>query len=516
MKIYKSLCCVLSTCLLVGCDPKIYQEVNHSIDHTQSQLAGAKLHADHAVPPVVIKSGFYVSDKAVSLQKKPKWLTQKVTLQADQLPIQVLMSRLFQGKDVVTTFDYSVQADRSVSLDYSGTVEGALDDIANATGYVYQIEGSHLIWSAYQTKVFNISFMPGASNYLLGRGAGSSSKEQVSTGTTSIGGLDDHQYNNLQGRISVWRDLAKTLRQLKSPKGKVEISESTTSVTVHDHPSNVAQMQSYIDKLNHSLSQEVAIKVQVLDVELDKEFNYGINWGLVSRFLHNTYSLQANMGTATNLALGDVVRSTSSALAQFQIGRAQHGALLEALSKQGRVSTVTQPQVITLNNQIASIRITRNTGYIASVSSTSTANAGSTSSITPGNIESGFTLYVLPKIKGKKVYMQISSKIAQLVKLDKVSNEPTENPNSSATVAPGDNTPQYQAIEVPTLTSKSFNQRSVVGSGTTLVIAGYQQLNDRADNAKLFGVSALGGKGSESTNEQTLILITPIILQGEK
>jgi type IVB pilus formation R64 PilN family outer membrane protein len=300
------------------------------------------------------------------------------------------------------------------------------------------------------------------------------------------------------------------------------VSESTTSVTVHDHPENVAEMTRYINALNKSLSEEVAIKVRVLNIDLDKEYNYGINWSVVGKALHNTYSLTAALGDATNLGLGAVARSSGSGMAKFQIGSSDTHALIEALSQQGRVSTVTQPQVVTMNNQIASIRITRDTGYIKSVSSTAN-QTNSTNSIVPGNILSGFTLYVLPKIQGSRVYMQISSMIANLVNLEKVNNNP--DPTSTADATPASSTTttgsttttttsqQYQAIEVPTLTSKAFNQRSVVRSGTTLVIAGYQSLSDRADKASLFGVGALGGKGSESDNQQTVILITPVILR---
>ena len=104
--------------------------------------------------------------------------------------------------------------------------------------------------------------------------------------------------------------------------------------------------------------------------------------------------------------------------------------------------------------------------------------------------------------------MQISSRIANLVSLQKVSNEPngTQNSNSSTNN-------QYSAIEVPTIDSKEFNQRSVVQSGSTLIIAGYKKLADETQNAKMFGISALGGQGATQNNVETLVLISPIILQ---
>jgi MSHA biogenesis protein MshL len=516
MKVLKyGLVCV-SVALLSGCTSAIYRKTNSNIDSAQAALSAANFQSGHAAPAVIVKPGYYVSDQGVSLKRTPSWLTQDISLQANGMPMQVLMQRLFHGKDVVLTYDGSVQSQRPITMDYSGTVKGALDNVAADTGYVYLVTGDHVAWSNYETKTFNISFMPGSSTYLLGRGKGGGSEKSSSgsQGTNSVGGIEDNQYSSLTGNVSIWNDLSNTLNQLKSADGNVIVSQSTTSVTVHDHPANVAAMTRYIKQLNTTLSEEVAIKVRVLDVELNKEFNYGINWNLVGQVLHNTYKISGALGDATNLALGSVARSSGSGLSKFQIGGGDTNAVVEALSQQGRVSTVTQPQVVTINNQIASIRITRDTGYIQSVSSTSN-QTNSTNSIVPGNITSGFTLYVLPKIQDNRVYMQISSTIANLVNLQKVSNNPDSGSSSSSTTpSTGTDTkqPTYQAIEVPTLTSKAFNQRSVVDSGTTLVIAGYQSLTDRADKASLFGVGALGGKGSESDNEQTVILITPVIL----
>lgn len=521
MKFYQGVTIATAVMALSGCTSAIYRHANAQISGTQAQINQANMQVNQSAPAVVVKPGYYVSDHAVSLAQAPSWLTDQVHLKADRLPLRVLVQQLFANTNVVVTFDSSVSSNRLVTMNYQGTVQGALKNIAEDTGYFYTVDANHVAWSDYETQTFNIAFMPGASDYMLGRGKSSSGGSEQSSGgasgSSSVGGIEDNQYSNLTGSVSVWKDLENTLNELKSADGRVMVSQSTTSVTVHDHPANVAAMARYIKSLNKSLSTEVAIKVRVLNVELDKEFNYGINWNIVGKALHNSYSLSAALGDATNLALGDASRSTSGGAAKFQIGSNETNALIEALSQQGRVSTVTQPQVITMNNQIASIRITRDTGYLASVSST-TNQTNSTNSIVPGNITSGFTLYVLPKIQNSNVYMQISSTIANLVKLEKVSNNPgnsSDDSASSSASGTSTNTPQYQSIEVPTLSSKAFNQRSVVRSGTTLVIAGYQSLTDRADKSALFGVGALGGKGSESDNEQTVILITPVILKDQ-
>ena len=162
-----------------------------------------------------------------------------------------------------------------------------------------------------------------------------------------------------------------------------------------------------------------------------------------------------------------------------------------------------------MNNQIASIRITQDTGYIQSVNM-SRADNYFTTSITPGSVTDGFTLYILPRIQNNKVYMQISSRIASLTALQKESTEPTSVESGSQKLT-GDQ--QYNAIEVPTIASKEFNQRSVVPDRSTLIIAGYKRLRDQTKSAKYFEMAPLGGHGSQSATVETLVLITPIILK---
>jgi len=428
-----------------------------------------------------------------------------VSLQAENMPFSMLMNRLLAGSNVSATFDNSVNANQVVSLQYVGTVQGALNRLAAKLNYYYSPNNSQVNWSAFETRTFNISFMPGSSNYLVGRSHGGIESNGHSVGTT-VGGLNDQQYSSLEGQLSVWNDLRNTLNELKSKKGKFFVSESTTSVTVHDRPRNVAAMARYISILNESLSKEVGIKVEVLEIQLDKQYNSGINWNAVANTLNTTLKLTASLASATNPIASNIIRNSgTSPLASFQIGAGNEATMIEALSRQGKLRVVTRPQIVTLNNQIASIRITQNTGYIESVNSSFT-NDYVTTSITPGTVIDGFTLYILPKIQGNRVYMQISSVISNLLNLQKESTEPTSGGSTKGNQ-------QYNAIEVPTISQRAFNQRSLVTSGTTLVIAGFKQLRDQASGASLFGVGALGGKGAETKNIETLVLITPTILR---
>jgi hypothetical protein len=69
-------------------------------------------------------------------------------------------------------------------------------------------------------------------------------------------------------------------------------------------------------------------------------------------------------------------------------------------------------------------------------------------------------------------------------------------------------------IQLPTIESKNFNQRSVIRSGDTLILSGFKQMVNRAGAQQLMKSQALGGKASSQSNTETVVLITPIILNG--
>lgn len=508
-RIVQCLFCI-SALLLGGCHE--YQQSLTNVNDTQTHISQIDQQQSQIAPPVLVRPGYYVSTTPTSLDVPAKWLGRHVSLQANQLPLNILMKQLLRHTGVGVSYDTSVAQQDLVSLDYQGTVEGALERIAAMMHYSYSISKDDINWSAFETKTFAISFMPGTSNYLVGQSQNEQQNMAKNNETNNSNRLNDQQFSSMSGQLSVWRDVARTLNSMKSKQGKVILSESTSNVTVSDHPANVKAMADYIKRLNVELSKQVLVKVQVLEVNLNNDSNYGIDWGAVAHTLNTTFRFTGGLGSGTNLVASSIINnSATSTRGGIQIGNSTNKTLIGALSEQGRVRVVTKPQVVTMNNQIASIRITQDTGYIQSVNM-SRADNYFTTSITPGSVTDGFTLYVLPRIQNGKVYMQISSRIASLVALQKESTEPTSVESGSQKVK-GDQ--QYNAIEVPTIASKEFNQRSVVPDRSTLIIAGYKRLRDQTKSAKYFEMAPLGGRGSQSATIETLVLITPVILKDD-
>lgn len=516
---------------LVGCNAGLYYQSEANVaDVKERQICAIKRSnsACRRTPSLLINQGLYVDRTPISLERNPAWLKNHIVLRGSDLPFSYY-SRIIAnggGTHVLTRYQIGLDPLNKVSINYSGTVKGALDLLSAKTGYIYVIKGKNVYWQAYITKTFDIAFMPGSSDYMMGKSStaslGAQNAGSVAGGQSQVVSaiIDDSaasQYSNLKGTLSIWKDLEDTIKQLLSPEGKVMVSEATTTVTVRDKASNVDLVAKYIMNLNHNLSKQVLVKVQVLDVNLTSDFVYGINWQIVQRFFGggSNFVLNANEGTPITIT------TISNSIPQFGFRPRNAAAttffnvLVNALTQQGKVSVVTEPRVVCLNNQVSAIRIINQQGYLASVQNTtiagsaggsSGATAGTiTSQITPGTLVTGLTLYILPKILGDKVYLQINADLSDSQGIQTISSTTGASP-STANTSP--------IIQVPRVTQKLFNQRSMIHSGDTLILAGFRRIGNEANAMQLWDSQALGGRGASQSNTETVVLITPIILHG--
>jgi len=529
----------LSTLIfLTGCNAPVYNQSEGNIAEVQERTVAALRQSDAAakpVPPLVINNGLYVDRTPISISKQPGWLNSRIVIRGDQLPFSYYSRTIVggTGKNILTKYQVGLEPSTLVSMNYSGTVKGALDLLASKSGYVYSINGTAVYWQAFVTRTYDIAFMPGSTDYMMGKtssgGAGGVSSPTPSGGSvmggSSIEDTASQQYSNISGKISVWKDLENTIKQLLSPDGKVVVSEATTTVTVRDRATNVNLVSKYISNLNSNLSRQVLVKVQVLEVQLSSDFNLGINWNAIENaFGHTNFRLVANYGTpiaiipftGNPIPFGGLAFAGSGTQSGIQ-------ALFNFLNQQGKASVVTEPRIVCLNNQVSALRIITQTGYIASVQTTtlggsSTSSSGGstqstsvnnntvTSQVTPGNLTTGMTLYILPKILNGKIILQVNADLTnQVGSIQTLSSTTGITPTANAT-AP--------IIQVPTVAQKSFNQRSVLRSGDTLILAGFRKISNQANAMQFFDSQTLGGRAATEGVDETVILITPIILNG--
>jgi type IVB pilus formation R64 PilN family outer membrane protein len=512
--------------MLAACHSPTYNQTVGNVADVKLKLADAWAKSDDDAtiePALVVKKGLYVDRKPINLERQPYWLQNHIVIAGDQLPFSYYTRVIAAGANTHVLTKYQVGLDQSakVSLSYSGTIKGAMDLIASKTGYVYSIRGDRVYWQAFVTRTYDIAFLPGDTDYLMGQKSGGggantsqqSSQAQVANYTTSDSSNDE--YSNLTAKLSVWSDLNNTIKTLLSSEGSVTVSQATSTITVRDRPSNVDLISQFVYNLNHKMSKQVLVKIQVIEVNLENDYQMGINWQLIINAFHNSpFVINGNYGTpvsitpfvpqGANNTMGGVITNPPPILgtnyAQSPTsGVPNYTILLNALNQQGKASIVSEPRVVCLNNQVSVVRIVDNVGYVASIQNTTlgsnssgnSSNNGNTvtSQVTPGALITGLTLYILPKIMNHDVYMQVNADLS------------SNNGFGS-----------FGGIQLPNITEKHFNQRGVIQSGSTLILAGFRQMSNNARANQFVQWQALGGKGSQQLNKETVILITPLIL----
>lgn len=524
-------------CVLAACNAPVYNQTEGNVADIKLKLQAARHKSDDSgkpCSPLVMRPGLYVDTSPVSIDRAPSWLNNHIVIRGDQLPFSYYSRTIANGSSslILTKYQTGLDPAVAVSLSYTGSVKGALDLLASKTGYIYAIHGNTVYWQAFVTKTFDIAFMPGGTDYLMGKPAGggttTASTAGGSSGGTGGSGIamnyttsdsSDSEYSSLSGKLSIWTDLQTTIKQMLSPDGTVTVSQATTTVTVRDRPSIVRLVGQYICNLNKNLSKQVLVKIQILEVQLENDYNLGLDWQIIANAFHNSpFVINGNYGTPitiSNVFSGQSGIGKNPAPLYPQFGtQAQNTGIIpswtilfNALSQQGKTSVVTEPRAVCLNNQVSVIRIVNSVGYVASVQNTSTGGGGTataaqntvTSQITPGTVITGLTLYILPKILNRDIYMQVNADIS------------VNNGIKNFTTGSGSNT---TTIQLPNISEKHFNQRSMIHSGDTLILSGFKQLGNQANANQFLQSQALGGKGSQQLNTETIILITPIILNG--
>ena len=488
-----SLIIILSLIMQSCSNHPIHQLVTASQDKANNKIEQAKQQY-YAKPANVIYLEHPPANLSpIALAGDPDWFSELRNPVISGMEFGIAVRTLFEGLPVSMGFDHDVDQSVRISVYHDGTIRSWLDNLALASGYAYKINDNHISWHRMMTASFDIMAISGSKNHLVGSSSGGGSAGQGAGGSS---GASTDEFSNNQGTLSIWQDLTEMLTSLVSEEGTFFVSEANTSITVKDFPENVRSIASVIDEFNQRLSAQVVLDVQILSVTLEEDRADGIDWNLVKTNTDTTLDFSHGLNES------DDIETTTGIPTKFSVivpdGSRSYftgsDVLIEALELQGDVSVVTSPRAVTLNNEVAEIRINLNTTYLASSSTTISDDLFETE-LTPDVAIDGFTMYLLPKIDvpNREVYLQLSTTVAELQKLSKIESG-------------------RSLIQMPKIQDSKVNTRARLKSGETLLISGYQQYFASSEKSDQFGIDLFGRKHSRSKKHEMMVLLTPIIV----
>nr|WP_241391148.1 PilN family type IVB pilus formation outer membrane protein [Serratia proteamaculans]ULG16464.1 PilN [Serratia proteamaculans] len=376
---------------------------------------------------------------------------------------------------------------------WQGELGGLLDNVTTRLGLSWRYEQGRIAIFYLDTRTFPVMFMDSKASFGSKTVSGTTSS-MGATGDSSGGGLsgdsNTSQATEMEIKSSLYEDVSNTIKSMLTPgTGRMNLSAGVLTVT--DTPRVLEQIGRYLDDRNNELNRQVVLNVQVYSVEKRTQDQYGIDWNAV----FNSGSIGLSLTNAFSGAASDALNGGVSILDGKGAGTK---AFIKALSEQANVSVMTEASSMTTNLSAVPIQVALQQDYASNVTTENTANVGSSSSITKSTITTGFNMTVLPFLMPKSPKMQLQFAI-------NMSDDPTMRTFTS----------EKTSVELMKTRLKTFTQRVIMQSGQTLVLSGYQSLNNTANRQgvgsfRFFGLG--GGAHGENNKTMLVILITPVIL----
>jgi general secretion pathway protein D len=248
---------------------------------------------------------------------------------------------------------------------------------------------------------------------------------------------------------------------------------------------------------------QVVIESQVLDVELNEELQFGVNW-----YLTNNSNLIPDGRDPTNNSWLDSVAfgSGSSESGGFNFlatvarplgdGMPYIQATIAALDEVTDVRSLAAPSLLVRNNATATITV----GTQVPVQSSSISTGGIGNVVSSAQyVSTGITLTVTPRINpGGLVYMDILQDVSR----------------------PGARDPDISTSGNPPINNKSVTSQVAVQSGQTVFLGGLISEQDSAGQSGVPYLSRVpfigplfGSKTKAKFRSETLVMITPTVVE---
>ena len=308
------------------------------------------------------------------------------------------------------------------------TINEVLDIVLKENNLSYTLENNLLKISYLSTKVFEIDYIlsqrksEGSTDVTLSssssaQGAMTSGSNNNSANEDQNSGAGDSQTGikiESTDEVKFWEELDSEFQSiLNRPHDvykaqKPDINRNAGLVTVTATTKQLERFERYLKRLQDKVQLQVLIDVQLLSVTMQKGKTTGIDWqqlyALQNVNIQASYSDSKGGGTTTTDALAATVDGVSHAITIEAGGSLNQ--VIKFLQSQGNVNAISNPKVLTLNNQPA--LITAGTEYFYKIKSETTQQgtgggvAATTQNDTVQSVFAGVLLTITPEIADDK------------------------------------------------------------------------------------------------------------------
>ncbi|QNA88890.1 pilus (MSHA type) biogenesis protein MshL [Massilia sp. Dwa41.01b] len=445
------------------------------------------------------------------------------------------------------------------------TLVEALDAVRDMYGYDYRIDGTRITIRplTMQTRMFHV-------NYLIGSRRGSSNLRVSSTtvasvGTTGSGSnsgggsgqgnqpngnqnspggqnggnqtqVDSTDVNTLSNN-EFWTDLKSSIEAIVGSKEggrSVVVSPQSGVLVIRAMPEELRNVDMYLKATQLAVDRQVILEAKILEVELNDQFQSGINWASFSSIGHSNSNRVATgliapgaglqplpfnggqppvisngsgLAASTGFSLSNAANA-AGALFGFAFQSNNFAALISLLEAQGTVHVLSSPRIAAVNNQKAVLKIGTDEFFVTGVTTTTNTTAAGntvTPSVTLTPFFSGVVLDVTPQIDDRgNILLHVHPSVSQVT-----------------TITKGINLGSAGSLTLPLAASATSELDSIVRGqdGQVVAIGGLMRQASTDDTSQLPGVGRVPVLGSLFRNKnkvnqkrELVVLIKPTIV----
>jgi MSHA biogenesis protein MshL len=421
--IYGGLCILLSACASNGV------ELSEPRSHVDAAIeSNQKVMAQHQVPDNISQALLGNGGSA----QDPVEETQRFDISVHSVPARAFFLGLVADAGVNVVAHPEIEG--VISLDLNDvSVEEVLDVVRDVYGYEYRYRNG--IYSIYprklRTEIFPINYLDvqrvgvtdtsvligNINSNSSGGSRGGNQGSQSNSGSSEqsanlLGYLDSAGEGDGEGispgsrvqtlsKTDFWNNLHKTLVGIIGGEadGRMVMANAQSGmVVVRALPRELSVIREFLERSELSVKRQVVLETKILEVQLNDNYESGINWGAISGelTLQNTVAGEDSISEVLFGNSGSAETFFSSVLQVTDLSK-----LVSLLDRQGNVQVLSSPRISTVNNQKALIRVGSDEFFVTGISNSTTANAAavtSTPDIELGSFFSGISLDVTPQI----------------------------------------------------------------------------------------------------------------------
>jgi len=278
----------------------------------------------------------------------------------------------------------------------------------------------------------------------------------------------------------------------------VVAAKATNSLIVNADPDDFANIENILKELD-VLTNQVLIEALIVEVSQETVKRMGIEWAATDTYDNGRFT----GGAGTNFGYIEDYASTGVAPEGLSLGFFKGelsfplsvGALINLYAKDGNFNILSTPQIMTMDNQEATISVSENIPYLKETRFIQGTTGTSGDTIKSYDYKDvGITLKITPQIsQDKYVRLKISQEVTKLI--------------------------EGGIPEAPTTAKRSVDTKLIVPNKRTIVLGGLvrDDVEDTVQKVPLLGDIWLLGKLFRYNSKKTmktnlLIFITPHIM----